>query len=67
MTVLRPFEHGHRAVEQEHQRDDDDAELDIERLLEIGAAVVIAEQVADDRDRRGAEEQPELHFRQRRR
>ena len=51
-----------RDVEQEHQADDDDADLDGEGLLEELAALVIVEQVADHGDAGRAEEHPELEL-----
>ncbi|MHC2749108.1 hypothetical protein ACVIWV_004562 [Bradyrhizobium diazoefficiens] len=57
---LAALERRHGHVEQEHQADHDDADLDDEGLLEEFAALVVVEEIADHGDAGRAEEHPEL-------
>ena len=60
MAVLRPLQHRHADVVEEDQRDDDDGDLDPQRLLEELAALVDAEQVADHGGQRAEHQKAEL-------
>ena len=62
IAVLRPCNTVMRDVEQEDQRGDDDAELDPQRLLQIGARFggIDVEQIAHHRRQRAEEEDGEL-------
>src|SRR5690606_11676731 len=57
---LAALERRQRDVEQEHQADNDDADLDDEWLFEKFTPLVNMEQVTDNGDTCGHEEQPEL-------